>query len=257
MSSTCKLFSGHWKADSTFFWDLFWDQAFLWCLRHHGVHSSCNTEHSKLTIGGLNRANLIQHPGNIFLSRKCILNDCIFSHSRWLRWPAGAGPPFPGLRHGRDHAPFGREAGPLIPANLHRKCLEFRFRFREWTLIFFFFSFLTSFVIFFLISTSTSDAFWANSPGLHRKGWLLRLRSLPPHRSLRLRNLRPPEKKMTPSWENLVELWQEGKKPRKVNSQQNHYPENTKSDIQSVLFNKLYGFRRGVITATLNRHIHN
>lgn len=155
--------------------------------------------------------------GNILLTRKCTFNDCMFMSTSL---PARAAPPFPGPPHG--HAPFWREAGPLIPANFHRKCLEFRFRFREWTLIFFS-SFLTSYVIFFfLISTSTSDAFKANCPGLHRKPWLLRRRSPLLHRSLRHRNLRPPEKKMTLSWENLVELWQEGKKPRKVNSEQNN-----------------------------------
>lgn len=84
-------------------------------------------------------------------------------------------------------------------------------------------NFLCNFVFcFFLSSTSTSDAFRANCPGLRRKPWLLRRRSPLLHRSLRRRNLRPPERKMTLSWENLVELWQEGKKPRKVNSEQNN-----------------------------------
>ena len=37
--------------------------------------------------------------------------------------------------------PSSTEEGPLTPANFGRKCLEFRFRFREWTVIFFFFFF--------------------------------------------------------------------------------------------------------------------
>lgn len=48
--------------------------------------------------------------------------------------------------------------------------------------------------------------------------WRLRLRSLRPLRSLRHPNLRLPERKMTLSWENLVELWREGKRLKKVNS---------------------------------------
>lgn len=52
--------------------------------------------------------------------------------------------------------PSSIEEGPLTPANFGRKCLEFRFRFREWTVIFFFYLALQPI----FISTSTRTVWW-------------------------------------------------------------------------------------------------
>lgn len=113
--------------------------------------------------------------------------------------------------------PSSAGEGPLTPADLGRKCLEFRFRFREWTVIFFFF--LTSRPTF--LTASTREVLRPlpriKSP-LPR--WLLRLRSPRPPRNLRRPNPRPPERRMTLSWENSVELWREGKRRKKVKSSQ-------------------------------------
>lgn len=113
--------------------------------------------------------------------------------------------------------PSSTEEGPLTPANFGRKCLEFRFRFREWTVIFFFFFFLSFTSKPTFISTSARTVRWQLSrikPSL--RPWPLRLKSHRPLRSPRRPNLRPPERKMTLSWGNLAELWREGKRRKKV-----------------------------------------
>lgn len=155
---------------------------------------------------------------NIFLSRKCILTDCIFVDNqreldRLFLDGLIATPPLGGRRGRSFHSTSTENVWNSVSA-----LGSGRWFFSPLLLL----NLLCNFFFFNITSTSTLDACWANCPGLHRKRWLLRLRSPPPHRSLRHRNLRPPEKKMTPSWENLVELWQEGKKPRKVNSEQNN-----------------------------------
>lgn len=109
-----------------------------------------------------------------------------------------------------------------------RKCLEFRFRFREWTEIFFSLSlspshqldFPTKFC-FHVPNSELRTVRRTNSTGLNRirasyRRWLRRHRSPRLPRSLRRPNLLLPERKMTLSWGNLVELWREGKKQKKV-----------------------------------------
>lgn len=123
-----------------------------------------------------------------------------------IRGPCSLLPPC-----GTDRPPSSRwrgGGGAWHSANFGRKCLEFRFRFREGTQIF---PFLVN-----LLSTSTqTEARWIL---IALRQWLLRPRSPRPHRNPRRPSPRPPERKMTRSWANLVELWPGGKRLKKVNS---------------------------------------
>lgn len=70
-----------------------------------------------------------------------------------------ANPSSRGLPSASAPGPPPEKEGPVTPANFGRKCLEFRFRFREWTVIFF--SYLrTNFY-----SHGNSDSFKLTFPG--------------------------------------------------------------------------------------------
>ena len=130
-----------------------------------------------------------------------------------LTGASGVPPPAGGRSSPARSRPSSREEGPLTPANFEAKYLEFRFRFREWTQIFLAPSLPPSPPP---LPTSQPSSIpnlstWTlrGEPSrilvLSRR-WLPRLRSPRPLRNLRHPSPRPPGRRTTPSWENLVEL---------------------------------------------------